>query len=96
MSSSIARKLAIEIADRHTQSIERHGLTPDDRVLSSLPLYHINGQCIGTIGPLATADTIALARQVLGPGPEQLRKLRGVVALQCVHECGDGFFRRIE
>jgi hypothetical protein len=30
---SIARKLAIDIADRHTQSIERHGLTPDD------PLY---------------------------------------------------------
>ena len=30
---SIARKLAIEIADRHTQSIERHGLTPGD------PLY---------------------------------------------------------
>ena len=27
---SIARKLAIELADRHTQSIERHGLTPDD------------------------------------------------------------------
>jgi hypothetical protein len=30
---SIARKLAIEVADRHTQSIERHGLTADD------PLY---------------------------------------------------------
>jgi hypothetical protein len=30
---SIARRLAIEIADRHTQSIERHELTPDD------PLY---------------------------------------------------------
>src|SRR6516225_9297474 len=30
---SIARRLAIEIADRHTQSIVRHGLTPDD------PLY---------------------------------------------------------
>ena len=30
---SIARKLAIEIADRHTQSIERHSLTPVD------PLY---------------------------------------------------------
>jgi hypothetical protein len=32
---SIARKLAIEIADRHTQSIERHGLTPDH------PLYRL-------------------------------------------------------
>ncbi len=30
---SIGRRLAIEIADRHTQSIERHGLTPND------PLY---------------------------------------------------------
>jgi hypothetical protein len=27
---SIARKLAIDIADRHTQSIGRHNLTPDD------------------------------------------------------------------
>jgi len=30
---AIARRLAIEIADRHTQSIERHGIEPDD------PLY---------------------------------------------------------
>ena len=30
---SIGRRLAIEIADRHTQSIERHNLTPD------APLY---------------------------------------------------------
>jgi hypothetical protein len=30
---SIGRRLAIEIADRHTQSIERHGLTTDH------PLY---------------------------------------------------------
>ena len=29
-----------------------HALTPDDRVLSSLPLYHVNGQCIATISPL--------------------------------------------
>jgi hypothetical protein len=30
---AIARRLAIEIADRHTQSIERHGIEPED------PLY---------------------------------------------------------
>jgi hypothetical protein len=30
---AIGRRLAIDIADRHTQSIERHGLAPDD------PLY---------------------------------------------------------
>ena len=29
-----------------------HELTPADRVLSSLPLYHVNGQCIATISPL--------------------------------------------
>jgi len=34
---AIARRLAIEIADRHTQSIERHGLTPDDRSTGSNP-----------------------------------------------------------
>jgi hypothetical protein len=27
---AIARRLAIEIADRHTQSIEWHGIVPDD------------------------------------------------------------------
>ena len=30
-------KLAIEIADRHTQSIERHGLTPDDMLYGLKP-----------------------------------------------------------
>ncbi len=29
-------------------------LTPADRVLSSLPLYHINGQCIATVAPLVS------------------------------------------
>ena len=33
------------------QSAHAHRLTPDDRVLSSLPLYHINGQCIATLTP---------------------------------------------
>jgi hypothetical protein len=34
---AIARKLAIEIADRHTQSIERHALTPDDQLYGLKP-----------------------------------------------------------
>src|SRR5271157_3832152 len=34
---SIARKLAIEIADRHTQSIERYGLMPDDALYGLKP-----------------------------------------------------------
>ena len=29
---------------------DAQALTADDRVLSSLPLYHINGQCIATVG----------------------------------------------
>ncbi len=33
----IGRRLAIEIADRHTQSIERHGLTPDDLLYGLKP-----------------------------------------------------------
>jgi len=35
-------------------------LTPADRVLSSLPLYHINGQCIGTISPLVSGGSILM------------------------------------
>jgi long-chain acyl-CoA synthetase len=35
-----------------------HGLTPDDRVLSSLPLYHINGQVIATITPFVSGGSI--------------------------------------
>jgi long-chain acyl-CoA synthetase len=31
---------------------DAHALTASDRVLSSLPLYHVNGQCIATITPL--------------------------------------------
>jgi long-chain acyl-CoA synthetase len=37
-----------------------HRLTPDDRVLSSLPLYHINGQCIGVVAPLVSGGSIVL------------------------------------
>ena len=35
-----------------------HGLTPADRVLSSLPLYHINGQVIGTLAPFLSGGSI--------------------------------------
>jgi long-chain acyl-CoA synthetase len=35
-------------------------LTGDDRVLSSLPLYHINGQCIATIAPLVSGGSIVM------------------------------------
>ena len=37
-----------------------HELTRDDRVLSSLPLYHVNGQCIGTISPLVSGGSIVM------------------------------------
>ncbi len=35
-----------------------HGLTPADRVLSSLPLYHINGQVIATVAPFVSGGSI--------------------------------------
>ncbi len=35
-----------------------HGLKPSDRVLSSLPLYHINGQCVATIAPFVSGGSI--------------------------------------
>ena len=35
-----------------------HGLTRADRVLSSLPLYHINGQCIATVAPFVSGGSI--------------------------------------
>lgn len=37
-----------------------HGLGPGDRVLSALPLYHINGQCIATISTLHSGGAIVL------------------------------------
>lgn len=39
---SIARKLAIEIADRHTRSIERHELSPDDPLYGLKPTTRLN------------------------------------------------------
>jgi long-chain acyl-CoA synthetase len=35
-------------------------LGPADRVLSSLPLYHINGQCIATAAPLVSGGSIVM------------------------------------
>jgi len=40
-----------------------HGLGPADRVLSSLPLYHINGQCISTTGTLCSGGSIVMPRR---------------------------------
>ena len=35
-----------------------HQLTERDRVLSSLPLYHINGQIVATVGPLVQGGSV--------------------------------------
>ena len=35
-------------------------LAAADRVLSSLPLYHINGQCISTVAPLVSGGSIVM------------------------------------
>ncbi|MEP6678681.1 MAG: AMP-binding protein [Betaproteobacteria bacterium] len=40
-----------------------HALGPQDRVLSSLPLYHINGQCIGTVSPLVSGGSVVMPRR---------------------------------
>ncbi len=41
------------------RSIARwHGLTPDDRCLSSLPIYHINGQVIATVTPFVSGGSL--------------------------------------
>ena len=37
-----------------------HGLGPGDRVLSALPLYHINGQCIATVSTMHSGGAIVL------------------------------------
>ena len=35
-------------------------LSESDRVLSSLPLYHINGQCIATVAPVVSGGSIVM------------------------------------
>lgn len=37
---------------------QAHALTERDRVLSSLPLYHINGQIVATVGPLVHGGSV--------------------------------------
>ena len=39
---------------------DAQALTSADRVLSSLPLYHVNGQCIATVGPLVSGGSILM------------------------------------
>jgi acyl-CoA synthetase (AMP-forming)/AMP-acid ligase II len=39
---------------------EAHALSPTDRVLSSLPLYHVNGQCIATVSPLCSGGSVVI------------------------------------
>jgi len=40
--------------------VAAHELAPSDRVLSSLPLYHVNGQCIATVSPLVSGGSIVM------------------------------------
>jgi len=40
--------------------VDAHALTSSDRVLSSLPLYHINGQCIATVAPVIAGGSIVM------------------------------------
>ena len=40
--------------------VNAHELTFADRVLSSLPLYHVNGQCIATISPVFAGGSLVL------------------------------------
>ena len=40
--------------------VEAQALTSADRVLSSLPLYHINGQCIATVSPVVSGGSIVM------------------------------------
>lgn len=40
-----------------------HGLGPSDRVLSALPLYHINGQVIATLTPFVSGGSIVAPRR---------------------------------
>jgi long-chain acyl-CoA synthetase len=37
-----------------------HALSASDRVLSSLPLYHVNGLCIATVSPLVSGGSIVM------------------------------------
>src|SRR2546428_1808815 len=41
-----------------------HGLTAADRCLSSLPLYHINGQVIATLTPFVSGGSVIASHQL--------------------------------
>ena len=43
--------------------VSAHVLTAADRVLSSLPLYHVNGQCVATVSPVFAGGSIVLPRR---------------------------------
>lgn len=40
-----------------------HGLGPEDRCLSSLPIYHINGQVIATVTPFVSGGSLIAPRR---------------------------------
>jgi long-chain acyl-CoA synthetase len=37
-----------------------HGLTPEDRALCSLPLYHINGEVVTAVAPLVSGGSVVM------------------------------------
>lgn len=48
-----------------------HGLGPADRVLSSLPIYHINGQSIATVTPCYSGEALLPPRSFRCPSGGQ-------------------------
>jgi len=40
-----------------------HGLSPDDRALCSLPLYHINGEVVTVVAPLVSGGSVVMPRK---------------------------------
>lgn len=52
-----------------------HQLTPDDRTLCVLPLYHINGFCVSLIGALVSGGSLVLpAKFSVGAFWDQMRR----------------------
>ena len=41
-----------------------HELTPEDRALCSLPLYHINGEVVTSVTPLVSGSSVVIPRKV--------------------------------
>lgn len=42
---------------------QAHDLTPDDRALCVLPIYHINGLCVTVMGPLVSGGSAAMCER---------------------------------